>query len=1404
MKAISKVLLGMQLIGILCMNLLQAQGAETSPLAFKASNVLQRMPNKEVQYVAQGRDGDLWICTRNGLFQYDGYSLVCYKSDGQHPELLTSNNILCAKEDNRHRLWIGTYNGLNILDLTTHAIRKVDHPAMNQNVVSDILVTKDNRILFATDWGLYEYREETDNFTNYTPENTQGVLPKTPVKTLMEDNRGDLWIGTWSEGLFRYEQDSDKFFRYPRLNEQNSAHKLFQDSKNRIWVGTWRSGLLLLKNAYDVKKVNWVSFRTDKRRASSISDDIIYALTEDTNTGDIWVGTRRGLSLLPPAAHYTGQEAFRNYYPDESNPSSISSDEVTSLLCDRQGFIWVGMIGGGVDMVDVRRVDFNGNSLLSVNDHLHTSSVRSMLMDDENQLWLGIGSYGFGMYNRQDDTYIHYSQIPEFASHPSSTTTVTSIMQHSQDKHIWITAYDDGVYEIDKQAPVGRRVRHYFSADVPWLAGNCVYQAFEDSDGNLWFATRNGISMRRADGTAARFDTLSVENIRMRNLVTVCITEDQEGNIWGGSSTHGIFRLKKTSEKGDTYKVQTYSPRNGKLLSAEVNCLYCDEFGRVWTGTSSAGLNLYDPKTDAFQPVHHDWKLPGGAVMSIRSDRDSNLWMGTDVGLVKVILSNPDRQVSYLLYTVDNGLQDNSFNRGAVTVAADGEMFFGGHRGYNNFYPERVRGYDFSPTPLITDIQVFNRSWDDLPMELREKISPLAPRFARKIVLDHRHNNFSIEFSAMDYTNPALNEYAYRLDGFDEDWMYTNATKRYAAYNNLQSGTYTFRLKASSTNGTWGQEMPPMEVVVLPAPWQTWWAYTLYILAACALLIFLLRLTRNRIRLRNMLHIREVEKAKVEEMNHVKLQFFTNITHELLTPLTILLALVDELKRMAPGYKDQYRLMYININRLIRLLQQILEFRKAESGNLKLRVSQADLSQFVRRSVESFSPLMRRKDIRFTCVCQPETLPAYFDPDKMDKILYNLLSNASKYNKEGDEVQVELQALENGNARLSVRDNGPGISKSAQKDLFKRFYEGDYRKFGTIGTGIGLSLVRDLVTLHHGTIEVESEEGQGATFIVIFPIVREKYEEKEIDDSPIPANEILQPIEQPEGEENVLKPDSEKEHTLLLVDDNEELLLLMCNVLQVDYKVLMSHNGKEALDVLKQQSADVVVSDVIMPEMDGLTLCRTLKEEVEGDIPVILLTAKNSEEDRIEAYEAGADAYIAKPFNIGVLQARIANLLQQHKRIANHELKFKVKDYNYTGDDKEFLQACIDCVTKHVSEIDFTQAQFAEEMNISKSTLFRRLKQLTGEGGASFIANVRMKVACRILDERYFVPVAELADMVGYNDSHYFTVKFKKVVGCTPSEYGKRKREQAAAQFNPGSPANGTTPEKAAGPLDPE
>lgn len=1340
-------------------------------LKFKQLSAPHSLPTNEVQKVYQDRDGFIWFATRNGLCQYNGYETTLYKSNLYSPDLLTTNSITCLVDDNNNNLWIGTSEGLNVMDKRTGEIKKYKAPSISNNVVSALCVTRDNTLWVGTDNGLCRYVPEKDTFVVCGDEFGDGRLRYVTIKSLLEDSDGDLWIGTWAQGLFRYSPSTDKVVVYPKINEQYSSHVIYEDSNKDIWVGSWGYGLFKLRNPKDMENVSYQSFLHENGDDSSLSDNIVYDIAEDINTHTLWVGTRSGLSIL----RLDESSSFINYKSGKSD-YRIPSDEVNSIMRDSQKNMWIGAIGGGVLMADTRQPAFALHTLNFGDEDIPVTSVRTLFADSDQNLWIGVGTYGLARREYVTGELKMYSHIPEFSG-VKDLPSLFAVVQRKKSGDIWFGMYNGGIYVYRK----GEKVKHLTTKNSAFLTSDCVSALYEDYEGNCWIGTRGGIGVRLSDGTDYRFETMNFNDSLSAGWIYVRdIVQDMDNSVWLATSNFGVIHITGDVRQPSTLKYENYSFHNRKLITNTVLCMHIDRFGRLWAGTEGGGLYLYNRSTGQFEEKTRTYSIPGDVIVSIEEDKSGNLWLGTVSGLVKLYVAAVGNDFSTRIYTSADGLQDNFIVNSSCS--RDGELFFGGHKGYNSFFPDKMEIPSQETNFLITDIKIFNHSFKNLPVELQQKISPVMPTYTSKIELPYKYNNFSIEFAALTYKNPELNRYAYRLQNFDWDWQYTDADRRFAYYNNLPSGTYTFQLKATNENGEWSGYVREFTVVVLPPFWATWWAYLLYMVLVLVIGVLIYRTIKKRILLQNALRLREMEKAKAEELNHAKLQFFTNITHELLTPLTIISATVDELKTQAPSHNDLYTVMNSNIQRLIRLLQQILEFRKAETGNLKLRVSPGDLAAFVRTGTESFKPLVKKRKIHFSLLCDPESIVGYFDIDKLDKIMYNLLSNAAKYNKEDGFIQVTLSYDEEDRefVLLRVKDNGKGISREKQATLFKRFYEGDYRKFNTIGTGIGLSLTKDLVTLHGGTISVESEVDHGTEFIVRIPIERSYYDEEQIDDEVISLRQTA--IDYEDTPEDVIAEVQElatKANSILLVEDNEELLNLMTKLLGREYNVFTAENGKEGIIVLENEDVDLIVSDIMMPEMDGIEFCKYVKGHLEiSHIPVILLTAKNKEEDRAEAYEIGADAFISKPFNLTVLHARIRNLLKYKARMAHdfkNQIVFEVKDLNYTSLDEDFIQRAINCVNNHLEDPNFDQAQFADEMLTSKSTLYKKLKSLAGLNTSSFIRNVRLKAACRIMEEKGInIRVSELAYAVGFNDPKYFSSCFKKEFGMLPSEYIER------------------------------
>lgn len=1331
-------------------------------MKFETFQPLDFLPTKEIKCLYNDNQGFIWIGSSNGVFKFDGYDTKGYKSNYKSTTLLTDNSINCIVEDKDNNLWVGTNKGLNRIEKKTGKIYKIENDRFENILIASIIVTKRNELFIGTDKGLVQYYWKNDSCRVLSGLSDGYAIIPNVVKGLLEDSDGYIWVGSWAEGVVKFDPVSGRIYGFPRIGKRNSAHTVFEDSKKNIWIGTWGEGVYRVKNDLYGRFVKWETYPYEQGKKNSLIDNVIYCFNEDKNNNSIWVGTRGGLSIIKEEEDGYSVE---NHYPNGDN-NSLSYNEVNSIIRDKQGVIWLGMLGGGINFVKTDRPAFKNDRLKTLKERYYSNSIRSIFKDNSDNLWIGLGSIGLATKNLKTGEERFHSEIDVLKD--LNLPTINKIISSRDCNTLWLCTYGQGIFEYDKKRRTAKKLYAVNNNDMEW---RCVFDFVDDESGKYWMATKFGLLVYYPE-TKHVYD---VGNNELINSTVNSILKDKKGQLWVATSNKGIFCIDDVS-KGEKSDFKQYNINNNKISTNRVSNIFIDSKDRIWATTEGAGLAFYDDKKDIFVSMSDYMNFPTDIVTGIQEDKNGFLWLGTNIGLVQFLLNENNLTKSNCrIFTIYDGLVDNIFNS-STFKSEDGEMFFGTHNGLVSFYPEEIEAKVFSSPIEITNFKFLGTDWDKMEEKDKNKISVLSPEFTEKITIPYDKNNFLIEFAALSFINAEKNKYSYKLEGFDKNWQDVPFGMHSATYNNLPSGTYKFRLMASNQNGVWTERDNRLTIIVEPKPWRTWWANMLYTMIVIGLGFFGFKIITNRIYLRNEIKLKELENTQTEEINQTKLMFFTNITHELLTPLTIISASVDELKLIEPKYLKQYQVMLNNVNRLIRLLQQILEFRKADSGNLKLKVAKGDIVTFIKNSVESISPLLKKKDIIYSFKSETDHLEAYFDIDKLDKILYNLLSNAAKYNETGNKVNIIFESENDGNmAVIKVKDNGKGFTHESMNKLFERFYEGDHRKHNTIGTGIGLSLTKNLVELHGGTILVESEPDKGACFIVRIPISRDAFNPEEIDDSILISDYNVSSYSTEnigiQGEET--EDDSKK--SILIVEDNEDLKNLMVGILSLEYKVITASNGLEALEAINTEDISLIISDVMMPEMDGFEFTRKMKAELEtSHIPIILLTAKNTENDQVEAYNIGADGFLGKPFNVNVLQAKIKNLMKSkefHAKDFKKKVEFKAKEFDYTSIDEAFIQKAIDCMHKHLDDPDFDQNKFIDEMSVTKSTLYRKLKSLTGMNTSAFMRNIRLKAACSLLLEKKNIRISELAYAVGFSDPKYFTASFKKEFGVLPKDY---------------------------------
>lgn len=1312
-----------------------------------------QLPSHVINTIFQDTEGYIWYGTDDGLCRNDGYDIYTFRSDFKHPDVISSNMIHCIAEDSvAHHLWIGTDKGLHVLNKQDYTFTRVETEELKGKSIDHILVASDHSIWISCYRMLYHLDSNGQFLKSYPLKCVYG-----PGKEyfLYEDREKQLLLSLSDVGLYKWNPttaDFELYFAYPHLTQAVRINSMVQDTENGCyWLASWYQGVIRLAPDNPLLEHRFVP-QTLPILSSGAQATTATNILQDDVCGYLW--TTSWSDLITYRITTDG-------YLEQVNTSGFLSPQnkaIRDIIKDKEGNLWVTAFDDYNFIIHFNKESLFKYDMEVLKKHNQwTPIIQQLCVDETGVFWLYQQRLGLSLYWPEANKANCYKESPQVQNLP--LLVVLCMLKSQREGWVWVAPQESHKVYAFSQKNMQIQIEHEIDLTSITHRPLDVLYLFEDIEGNLWFSTNEGLYVYRIQEDKLK--------IVIEGKGYVCrLTQMHDGTLWGIVKNKGLIRIDR---QGKT----ELHPFSDNFL-----CITALD-DRLWLGTDKGNLLEYDPESTAFK----DWStlcgMNGNKIYNLLIDHLGHIWILTSQEIKEL---DPQNKVYRSILASNENIGFNRFLPSAIYKAPDGCLYFGGVAGLFSILPTRHMKSDRQQTaPLITDIRIMDRSIL-LDNQREEKL-------LNEIKIYPNEQNLEIHFSSLDYQNSRHIRYAYQLSGVDKDWIYLPTGHNYAFYNKLAKGDYTFQVKATDRNGLWGDQITELHIQRLPAWYETGWAYTLYICIVLGVTCYFYRMIRNRIRLRNALQLQKLEQAKTEEINHAKLQFFTNITHELLTPLSILSAAVDDLKQTAPVYKSQYALMTTNINRLVRLLQQILEFRKAETGNLKLRVSQQDLAAFIRHHIEAFTPLLKKKDMQFLQSTHPDPFIAWFDTDKLDKILYNLLSNSAKYSRPGEMVQVELteHPEKKGFARLIVKDNGPGIPKEAQKDLFKRFYEGKHREFHTIGTGIGLSLVNDLVKLHHGTIELESEEGQGTAFTIYFPFGKEAYSAEEIDlnipmDTSVYTDEEVSSWEEEEEKPATGTSPKEKAYTLLLVEDNEELVHLIVKLLSNTYNLLTASNGKEALEIVEQNEVDVIISDIMMPVMDGIEFCRHIKGNFDTcHIPVLLLTAKKQEEDRVEAYQSGADAFLNKPFSLNLLQVRIENLLAARERQGKDfrkQLVFETKETDYTSMDQEFLQKAIDCVNRHLDNPDFTQDQFVDELHISKSTSLRKLKSLTGQSFVAFVRNIRMKAACRLMEKDPHIRISELAYAVGYNDPRYFTVSFKKEFDITPQEYLQQVQEK--------------------------
>ncbi len=1434
-----RVLLVLIMLLPACLEMVQAQSNE---LKFEHLTKEDGLSSSDITSVVQDQQGFIWIGTIDGLNRYDGYTIKTYRSNLDDSTSLCDNKISALYVDSEGVLWVGTENnGLSRYNkdtdsFTNFAPRVYDPKSLSFHFVTSITEDAHHNLWVGTLSGLNRFDRKTQQFKQYFREIELEVSAETilhlkerglpfsvlealqkleqrvfkgqehflatlaqllpekdiaqykqiifslvnlsteaeSIRSLEADASGNLWIGFEQEGLARFNPASNELSRYRHnAGDTNSLSNdeimSLQLDGSQLWIGTRAGGL----NRLDIQKNRIFRYPYEKEKSH-----IKCILKDSKNT--IWFGDGYALSRYNQL-----EDSFLRYEYYDTRSSGQAALAVSTLYEDVQGNLWLGVQQGGVNRTIVNHpfVHFAQNSTTSTG--LSKSSVSSVLKDSKGNLWVGYFTMGIDFWDAETNEKTHYSYNVQ-DTNSLGEGTVFKIFEAS-DGRIWVGTYRGGLQYFDESTRSFITYRHE-PANPQSISGNDIRDITEDASGNLWVAVHGG-GVSRLNLRTGAFKNYKANypdwQHSLSNDWVFTVFADSKGRVWAGSVS-GVSVLMPEKEHFISYNHQ-----NSTLSHNSVRSIFEDNKGQIWIGTEN-GLNKFDEQRRDFVVYTERDGLPNNFIMGGMADQEGNLWISTNHGLSRF----NEAEQSFRNYSMLDGLQSNEFFPGAYFKGEENQFFFGGKNGLNSFNPSAIRDNAYKTPVVITDFKLFNRE-----VAIGGEQAPLQKHISQthEIELSYDQNVMSFGFVGLNFVRPEKNQYAYMMEGFEKEWNYVGNRKE-ATYTNLDPGVYTFKVKAANNDGLWNEQEASLKVTVLPPFWQTSWAYGFYFCFVAIMLYAYRSATVYRERRRSRLRLEKLEAEKIHELDTLKLNFFANISHEFRTPLTLIGDPVDKLVSEGNSLRiDErqglYQLIQRNSRLLLRLINQLLDISAADAGMMKLRVVQWDIVQFTRSIADAFAYKAEQNSIVYIFAPGTDAAEVYFDPDKLEKILFNLLSNAFKFTPECGKIAINLSVVDDATqlparlqkeassiqyVKIAVEDSGVGIPPEEKDKIFERFFQVEKKGYRKKGAGIGLTLVKQLVERHYGEVEVVSEMGKGSTFTIWLPVAAESFgaDEFELADVKIPQEFGMESKpgaeEAPEIKEPLQEKVSADSPLLLLVEDSHDVRHYLRDNFKGKYRIEEASNGVEGFEKAVSKMPDLIISDVMMPELSGTALCRKLKSsESTCHIPVILLTAQAAEHNQLEGLETGADDYIAKPFSIPVLKAKVKNLIAVRKLLKqrfSEDPDFKPAEVAVNSLDKKFMERVLQIVEENMANSRFSPDVLASELGMSRSQLYRKMKGLTGLSVSIFIRNIRLREATRLLKDKGLT-IAEIAYGTGFSDPAYFSKCFKEVYAKTPTDY---------------------------------
>lgn len=1320
---------------------------------FKHLEVSDGLSNNSVNTICKDRDGFMWFGTTTGLNRYDGYTFKIYQHAENDPGSLPDNYITDIVEMPDGRFWVNTGRGYVLFDKeqdcfitdVTGFMKNLESGGVPEQVFVD---REGNTCLSVAGEGCYRYKEGGKRlFFSYV----EHSLPEHGVTQIAECSDGLLLI--YNTGLLvcldratlAIKWKSDEIKKYIPAGK-TIEFSLFVDRDNCIWayslMGIW---------AYDCGTKSW---RTDLTAIwSSRPDVIIHAVAQDIE-GRIWVGKDYdGIDVLEKE---TGK--VTSLVAHDDNGRSLPHNTIYDLYADRDGIMWVGTYKKGVS--------YYSESIFKFNMY-EWGDITCIEQADENRLWLGTNDHGILLWNRSTG-----KAEPFWRDAEGQLPNPVVSMLKSKDGKLWVGTFNGGLYCMD-----GSRVRSYKEGVGNTLASNNVWALVEDDKGRIWIASLGG-GLQCLEPVSGTFETYTSSNSALleNNVTSLCWVDNN--TLFFGTANQGVGMMDMRTR--EIKKIQGQSG-NVKLSNDAVNHVYKDSRGLVWIATRE-GLNVYDTRRHVFLDLSSVAEAKGNFIAAITEDQERNMWVSTSRKVIRVTVAS-DGKGSYLFdsraYNSEDGLQNCDFNQRSIKTLHNGIIAIGGLYGVNVFAPDHIRYNKMLPNVMFTGLSLFDEAVKVGQSYGGRVLIEKELNDVENVEFDYKQNIFSVSFASDNYNLPEKTQYMYKLEGFNNNWLTLPLGVHNVTFTNLAPGKYVLRVKAINSDGYVGIKEATLGIVVNPPFWMSWWAYLLYAVG----LVIVLFLARYRMlkREREKFHLQQIENevAKNEEINNMKFRFFTNVSHELRTPLTLIISPLEGMLKETTDELQSTRLqlMYRNAQRLLHLVNQLLDFRKGEMSTHQLSLSEGDIISYVHSVCNSFLLMADKKHIQFSFFSGIDTFSMAFDADKVGKIVMNLLSNAFKFTPEGGRVTVMIEHVAGTPDILEIKiaDTGIGISDVDKEHIFERFYQAGHKGVEeTTGNGIGLSLVRDFVTLHEGEVKVFDNIGMGSVFVIQFPVKHVETQVQLPEETGMPAGDE----EDKEMKEEAREEMERKNFPLLLiVDDNEDFRIFMRYSLELQYRVKLAVNGKEAWEMMQEELPDLVISDVMMPQMDGNELCRLIKQDKRtAHIPVILLTARQNTEAKLEGLQTGADDYVTKPFNMTILVLRIRKLIElsRYHRVTQGMIDPAPSEIVITSLDEKLIEKAIKYVEDNMSRTELSVEELSRELGMSRVHLYKKLLQITGKTPIEFIRVIRLKRAAQLLRESQ-LHVSEVAFEVGFNNPKYFSRYFKDEFGVLPSVYQEKE-----------------------------